>query len=493
MSAPRKLSADMKDLAGQTIADRYHIQDFVGQSNLFQVYRAYDSRRSTFVALKFLRDDLATDPAFLHRFRHEAAVLKSLEHPHIVSCYGFEQTKDHAFFIMQYIPGTCLEKHLRQRGTALPLGQALLILQPVAAALHYAHQQGLCHGDVQPLNVLLESSGRVFLSDFGLVRWAEAAADAHLKFATPEYMAPEQHQNAKADQRTDIYALGIMLYEMLAGERPFQGKTAPISASLADKIHWEQTNALPPPLMERCPSCPLPVAEAISKALATEPTARPQTVSEFFRQVSGQELASSYSPSPELLMLLSTTPSAGASISGQSDLKQAAARLVAFLREDSAATKEGRREEVKAVVPVTQAAQPEAFLEAVPPSPPPPVSQPLPVEKRAAIISCTVLPREDKRVNELLRKAGSEFLNGRWDKVQMLCAEILQLSPNHAAAQVLASEATIAQRAQHLYEAAQDAIAKGETTQATNLLRQVLFVDGMHEDAKSLLRELSRT
>ena len=297
----------MKELAGQTIAGRYLVKTFLGQGELWDVYEAEDTRRSLAVVLKFLRPELADSPDFLRRFRLRLAALQGLEHPHLVPYYGLEQTRDRAFLVTGHISGISLEKCIQQHASPLSLRQALLILQGVGAALHCAHQRNLIHAEVKASNILLGRNGQAFLSDLGLAHWAQLASNAPLE-RVADYMAPEQCRAEPVDARTDVYALGIVLYEALTGRRPFEGKTAPEEGSFEERIQWEQLYLPPPSPRVWLPTFPARVEAAILRALSKDPAARPQSVAAFYEEVSGDTLAETCPAASELAALCSSGP-----------------------------------------------------------------------------------------------------------------------------------------------------------------------------------------
>lgn len=268
----------MSEMVGRTIADRYRVDAFVGRGGMADVYKVWDSQRLAYLALKQLHADLAEDIAFLRRFRREARTLEALAHPNIVRFYGLEQVDGLAFMMMDYVEGVHLRKAIFENHAALPLEQALGIMRPVTAALHYAHGQGIAHCDMKPANVMIKQNGDVFVADFGIARLAESATTTMAGAGTPAYMAPEQCRAEAVDGRTDIYALGIVLYEMVTGgERPFVGEHATGTGSTSEKVRWEQLNAPPPSPREFNPALPPAVEQVIFKCLEKDPRSRYQS------------------------------------------------------------------------------------------------------------------------------------------------------------------------------------------------------------------------
>ena len=239
----------MVDLIGQILLNRYRVDSFLGRGGMAEVYKVWDAQRAVFLAMKLLRDDLAEDKIFLRRFRREAKTLEKLQHPNIVRFYGLEQDKDLAFMLMDYVEGTTLRKEIYKLSGPMPHGRVSELMRPVCSALHYAHQMGMVHCDIKPGNIMLHFNGTVLVADFGIARMTDAATSTMIGAGTPAYMAPEQARGLDPSPQTDIYALGINLYEMLTGgERPFTGDHAETTGSTSEKVLWEQQHldALPP-------------------------------------------------------------------------------------------------------------------------------------------------------------------------------------------------------------------------------------------------------
>jgi serine/threonine protein kinase len=254
---------------GQTLKKRYQIAESLGRGGMADVYKAWDENRSTYLALKLLRDDLSQDLIFMRRFRREARNLAQLQHPNIVRFYGLEEEDLQAFILMDYIEGPTLREVIRRAGSkGLPLERIQAILEDICAALHYAHKKGLVHCDIKSGNVLLDRSGKAYLTDFGISRGMEAATSTMVGIGTPAYMAPELIKGKDPTPQTDIYALGIVLYEMLTGgERPFTGERAEITGSTAEKVRWEHLKMEPMPVSQFNPKVSAKVEGVINRCL----------------------------------------------------------------------------------------------------------------------------------------------------------------------------------------------------------------------------------
>ena len=238
------------------------------------VFKAYHPALDRYVAIKVLHPAFKEDPNFLARFQREARIVAKLEHPHIVPVYDFSEHKGMAYLVMRYIEGETLKAHLR--GGPLSPERVLEILKPVAEALAYAHEQGVLHRDIKPSNILLTPEGGIYLTDFGLARMAqseEPTLSQDMMIGTPQYMSPEQAKGEKVDERTDIYSLGVLLFEMLTGRVPFSADTP--YAVIHDHIY----TPLPLPTTIK-PNLSPALERVLLKALAKEKDDRFQKVTE---------------------------------------------------------------------------------------------------------------------------------------------------------------------------------------------------------------------
>jgi serine/threonine protein kinase len=273
----------MLNLEGQILKGRYRIEALVGRGGMAEVYKAWDTRRQYHVAIKVMREDLAEDIEFLRRFKREAQALAALSHANIVRFYSFEREGRLAFIVMDYVEGTTLRgRILDAGGTPLPLDEVASITQQVCAALHYAHEEGVLHRDVKPGNIMIQPNGKVLVADFGIAKAADAATATTVMPGTPAYMSPEQCRSEPVDVRADVYSLGVVVYEMLAGRRPFVGESGE-GTSTRERIRWEQMRASPPALRRYNPSLPTEVEAVVLKALAKKRKERWPTVLAFWR------------------------------------------------------------------------------------------------------------------------------------------------------------------------------------------------------------------
>ena len=215
------------DLTGQYLG-KYELLERVGQGGMAAVYKAHQPTIDRFVAVKVLHSHLAENAEFLERFKREAKGLGSLRHPHIVSVIDFDVADGWYYMVMDFIEGETLESVLARRGR-LPVDEALALTAQLAGALEYAHQNGRIHRDIKPSNVMFidEAKQHAVITDFGLTRLLDNATItiSGTIAGTPAYMSPEAAQGQKTDARGDIYGLGVMLYEMVTGQRPYVGET----------------------------------------------------------------------------------------------------------------------------------------------------------------------------------------------------------------------------------------------------------------------------
>ena len=256
-------------LAGGSLG-RYQIVEQIGRGGMASVFRALDPDLDRHVAVKVLQSFTAEDPTFVERFRQEAQAVARLSHPNVIKVHDFGEDKGFTYIVMEYLTGGTLQDRL---GGSLPLPEVLELVSPVADGLGYAHKQGIVHRDIKPANVLLDSEGTPILSDFGLARVMERSAGltrADSVLGTPEYMSPEQGLGRQADPRSDLYSLGIVVFQMVLGQTPFQGDSP--SATLLAHIH--QPVPLPTSLS---PDVEPRLESVLLKALAKDPEDRYQT------------------------------------------------------------------------------------------------------------------------------------------------------------------------------------------------------------------------
>ena len=260
----------------RVFADRYEVEAPLGTGGMAEVWRGHDRVLNRTVAIKTLLPQFARDASFVDRFRREAQAAARLNHPGIVSVYDSGTDGETPYIVMQYIEGRTLADFLGS-GKTLPPAQAAKIAQEIAEALGVAHAHGVIHRDIKPANVMITRDGKVLVMDFGIARLVsgpETAPQTSAVLGTASYLSPEQAQGQPVDARSDIYALGVVLYEMLTGRPPFTGDS-PMA------IAYKQVNATPPAPSSANPDVPPELDAVVMRALSKNPANRYQTGREF--------------------------------------------------------------------------------------------------------------------------------------------------------------------------------------------------------------------
>ncbi|OCC08301.1 Stk1 family PASTA domain-containing Ser/Thr kinase [Streptomyces sp. PTY087I2] len=255
-------------LVGQLLDGRYRIEARIAVGGMATVYRAVDTRLDRVLALKVMHPALATDVSFVERFIREAKSVARLAHPNVVAVFDQGAEGAYVYLAMEYVAGCTLRDVLRERGALQPRA-ALDILEPVLAALGAAHRAGFVHRDMKPENVLIGDDGRVKVADFGLVRAVGTATDTTGSLlGTVSYLAPEQIEHGTADTRSDVYACGVVLYEMLTGAKPHTGENAA-------QVIYQHLNADVPAPSAVVPGLPVALDSLVASATARNPEVRP--------------------------------------------------------------------------------------------------------------------------------------------------------------------------------------------------------------------------
>ncbi len=263
---------------GKTLKERYQIEELLGQGGMSAVYRATDPNLRRVVAVKIIHPHLSRSPDFMRRFEEEAAAVARMRHSNIIQVYDFDHDNNTYYIVFEYIPGETLQAWLERLNSSnrlLPIADAIRIAASIAEALEFAHQQGLIHRDVKPANVIVNVKGEPILMDFGIAKIVggtqHTATGAVI--GTARYMSPEQIKGERVDARTDLYSLGITLFEMLSGRPPFE------SDSVMTMMMMHVQDPVPNPLELRS-DLPAAVIEVIYRALAKEPAERYATAAE---------------------------------------------------------------------------------------------------------------------------------------------------------------------------------------------------------------------
>jgi eukaryotic-like serine/threonine-protein kinase len=255
--------------AGDQIADRYELEELCGSGGMSSVFRAHDVQLDRRVAIKILHQRYADEDEYVERFRREARAVAQLSHANIVTVIDRGEDEGRQFIVFEYVEGENL-KELIARSGPLPLRRAVELALPVADGLAFAHAHGLVHRDVKPQNVLIGADGKVKVTDFGIARSLEVehgVTQTGTVLGTGEYLAPEQASGGQVSPATDVYSLGVVLWELLTGDVPFDGENFVAVA-------MRHVNETPPSLRERRPDVPPRLAAAVERALRKEPVKR---------------------------------------------------------------------------------------------------------------------------------------------------------------------------------------------------------------------------
>lgn len=258
---------------------KYRIIGHIDSGGMADVFKALHPELNRVVALKVLNRALLHSPEMLERFRREARAIATLRHPNIVQVYDLDVVEGVYFMVMEYIEGETLSQRLNRlhhQGKRIPLPEMLHIVVAVGEALHYAHEQGMLHRDIKPANIMFRSDGSVVLADFGVAKILNASSSITASGAvagTPAYMAPEQWTSDEPDKRSDIYSLGVVLYQVVTGELPFTAETP-------GRLMFKHLSEPPPSPRKLFADIPLELELVILRAMAKEPQERYQTAQE---------------------------------------------------------------------------------------------------------------------------------------------------------------------------------------------------------------------
>lgn len=268
----------MEDPIEIVLSGRYRILNRLGSGGMANVYKARDLNLQRDVAVKILRTDLIEDPNFRARFLQEARSAANLTHPNIVTIYDFGHDSGQFFIIMEYVEGNDLKTVIRSQGQQ-SVQQAVDLMIQIGQGVGYAHRAGLVHCDLKPQNILVSPDGRVKITDFGISRALASITPeerADVVWGSPKYFSPEQAAGNAPSPASDVYALGIILFELLTGELPFEANTS------ADLAELHQTAQPPTPRIKN-PSISIELELILLKVLSKEPAARYRTADQFAR------------------------------------------------------------------------------------------------------------------------------------------------------------------------------------------------------------------
>ena len=272
------MDTNMDKYLGTTLDDRYEILEVIGTGGMAVVYKAVDQRLNRFVAVKILRDELARDEEFRARFQIEAQAVAMLSHPNIVSVYDVSHTEDVEYIVMELIEGVTLMQYMQKRG-ALGWKEALHFSVQITKALEHAHDKGIVHRDIKPQNIMILRDGTIKVADFGIAALESTQEQrSDQTVGSVHYIAPEQARGETPDTRSDIYSLGVVMYEMLTGKMPYDGETA-------EQIALKHIAGIAVPPQEINPDIPDELARITLKAMNADIKKRYQTATKLLEDL----------------------------------------------------------------------------------------------------------------------------------------------------------------------------------------------------------------
>ncbi len=488
------------NLLGRTIG-RFEILSELGRGGMAVVYRARQTSPNRIVALKVLPPELSYDKSYIARFHQEADSVAALEHPHIVPIYAVDEAEGYHYIAMKYITGRTLKEVVQERG-ALDIAYALDIIDQVGEALDYAHSNGVIHRDIKPSNMMLEQNGWVYLTDFGLARGGAAGGGltmAGTVMGTPEYMSPEQAQGLPTiGPATDIYALGVVLYELLTGQMPFHADT-PMGMLVA------RLQFAPKPPRDHRGDLPIAVEDVIMRALARKPEARFHSAADM---VAALRSATGISGKSGPVLQQPITPMAGVPVQPmtppppiQSPSQGTPPYVIPSNNPNQPPVARPDAQGatfVAPTIPLGKAPIGGAATSAAPPTPLTPakpgsrtglfIGIGVAVFALIAVIAGVLLfsgPRVDPRVTQNL-KAGQEALGqkGGFDRALAAYQQVLKIEPKNAAAHTqIALIYLLRERYKDAEQAARAAIeAKPESAHAQAILAEALNSQSNYDD-----------
>lgn len=270
----------MDNLIGKKLDGRYLIESLIGVGGMANVYKGQDIRTGNGIAVKVLKEEFLGNEELVRRFKNESKAISILDHPNIVKVYDVSVTDQLQYIVMEYIDGITLKEYLKQRGGALTWKEVVHFATQVLSALEHAHSKGIVHRDVKPQNIMLQADGSIKMMDFGIARFSRAQSQtiSDKAIGSVHYISPEQAKGDHTDARTDIYSVGVMLYEMLSGKLPFDG-TGTVSIAIM------QISEKPKPLAEVAPNVPAGLRQITEKAMEKDPAARYQSAAEMLEAI----------------------------------------------------------------------------------------------------------------------------------------------------------------------------------------------------------------
>src|SRR5690242_3668793 len=264
---------------GAILGGRYQIIALLGEGGMGAVYKAHDIELERLVALKVIRPELTTNPEMLRRFKQELILARQVTHRNVIRIFDLGQADGFKFITMEFLEGEDLRAVLKKRGKIPPEEAARILLQ-ICRALEVAHGEGVIHRDLKPQNIMVDANGRAYVMDFGIARSAylPGMTQTGALIGTPEYMSPEQGKGEKLDERSDLFSLGVICYELVTGQSPFYSET-PLATL------WKRMQEKAKPLCEVDPAIPKPLSDIVAKAMEIEPADRFASAGEMAQQL----------------------------------------------------------------------------------------------------------------------------------------------------------------------------------------------------------------
>ena len=270
----------MDNLIGRKLDGRYLIESLLGVGGMANVYKGRVVRTGNAIAVKVLKEEFLDNEELVRRFKNESKAISILDHPNIVKVYDVSVTDQLQYIVMEYIDGITLKEYLKQRGGALTWKEVIHFATQVLGALEHAHSKGIVHRDVKPQNIMLQADGSIKMMDFGIARFSRAQSQtvSDKAIGSVHYISPEQAKGDHTDGRTDIYSVGVMMYEMLSGHLPFDG-SGTVSIAIM------QISEKPKPLAQVAPNVPEGLRQITEKAMEKDPDDRYQSAAEMLQAI----------------------------------------------------------------------------------------------------------------------------------------------------------------------------------------------------------------
>lgn len=453
---------------------QYHLIDELGKGGFATVYRALQPTLNRHVAIKVLHPEFIRDERALARFKREALAVARLAHPNIVAVYDYGEHDGRAYLVMEYVSGDTLKVRL---GKPVSNELALGVIKAVGAALDYAHSKGLIHRDIKPGNILFTEDDRIVLSDFGIVRLADDESDlTRGVIGTPQYMSPEQALGREVDARSDLYSLGVVLFELLTGRVPFKGENAISTLSMHATVPVPSARSLNENVTEA-------VDRVVQKSLAKAPEQRYGSCHELADALAAAFAEAERPPEPTILVSTTTGPVAPAPLPTPGDLESMYRHLLTLTRAQDWRSAVSLAADILAIDPNFRDVS--AIL--------------------ASASNELRFGRTDSSVNmqvaNFMAEADTARAAGRLVEAASILQQVLRLSSSNTEArmrldeisrQLAEQEAERRRRARldELYTLAQSKIRSGDLQWAYHILEEITAMDAAFRDVSALMAQV---